>query len=194
MSTLPAPTASRAAFAPDLATALGASESLIVTVDRPWPRGQAHVAVHVRQEVAWTRAFPPGFPTIPNKTAFVLDGAPAYPELLIVQLLERAGWSAAWRKNFGGLDYWRDIREPIAPPPVVLSIVEQVSRQAGHLTPWDIVAWRGRQVRFLVSRTHDGQPVGAYLANWMDAALRMGVPSACFAVVQQLAKHTPRRH
>jgi hypothetical protein len=193
VSVAPAPNERRATDPQDLAAALGASDSQFVTVDRPMPRGQARVTVYVRDEIAWTGPMPEGFGSVPNKAALVLDGEPTYPELLVVRLLERAGWSAAWRKNWGGLAYWRDIREPISPPPMVLSIMEQVSRQAGHLTPWDIVAWRGRQVRFLVSRTHDGHPVGAYLANWMDAALRMGVPATCFAVVQHVTARRPRR-
>jgi hypothetical protein len=112
---------------------------------------------------------------------------------LIVHLLEQAGWGAAWRKNWGGTAYWRAIRDPITPPPLPLAILEQVSRQAGHDTPWDIIAWRGRELRLLVCRTDEGQRVGAYLANWLDAALRMGIPLGCFAIVQLRLERLPRR-
>jgi hypothetical protein len=163
-----------------------------VTVDLPSSRSQVTVPAYVRTEARWTGALPTGFSSIPNKHAFVLDGAPVYPELLVVRLLESAGWGAAWRKNWGGVAYWRDIRDPITPPPLALAILEQVSRQAGHDAPWDIVAWRGRELRLLVSRVDRGQRVSAYLANWLDAALRMGIPLGCFAIVEHRAERLPR--
>ena len=97
-----------------------------------------------RSEARWKGPLPTSFGSVPNKEALDLDGVPVYPELLIVHLLEAAGWGAAWRKNWGGTAYWRAIRDPITPPALPLAILEQVSRQAGHDTPWDIIAWRGR--------------------------------------------------
>jgi hypothetical protein len=176
-----------------LADALAPAEHTVVTVDLPIPRGQVSLPVYARSETRWKGALPTGFSSVPNKEALDLDGAPVYPELLIVHLLEQAGWGAAWRKNWGGTAYWRAIRDPITPPPLPLAILEQVSRQAGHDTPWDIIAWRGRELRLLVCRTDEGQRVGAYLANWLDAALRMGIPLGCFAIVQLRLERLPRR-
>jgi hypothetical protein len=176
-----------------LADALAPAEVVSIEVNLPHPRGHVYVPAYVRAETRWTGVLPIGFASVPNKQALVLDGAPVYPELLVVQLLERAGWGAAWRKNWGGAAYWRDIRDPITPPPLPLTILEQVSRQAGHETPWDIVAWRGRELRLLVSRIDGGQRVSAYLANWLDAALRMGIPIGCFAIVEHRAERLPRR-
>ena len=176
-----------------LADALAPAEHSIVTVDLPQPRGTVSLPVYGRSESRWKGSLPTSFGTVPNKDALDLDGVPVYPELLVVQLLERAGWGAAWRKNWGGTAFWRDIRDPVTPPALPLSILEQVSRQAGHETPWDIIAWRGRELRMLVCRTDDGQRVGAYLANWLDAALRMGIPLGCFAIVQLQLERLPRR-
>jgi hypothetical protein len=177
-----------------LAHALAPAQAFRIKVDLPHPRGQIMVSGYARAETRWTGPLPPSFGSVPNKPALDLDGAPVYPELLVVQLLERAGWGAAWRKNWGGTAYWRAIRDPISPPPLVLTILEQVSRQAGHDTPWDIVAWRGRELRLLVSRVDEGtQRVSAYLANWLDAALRMGIPLACFAIVDHGLERVPRR-
>jgi hypothetical protein len=176
-----------------LADALAPADVVRIEVNLPHPRGQVVVPAYVRAETRWTGPLPATFGSIPNKPALVLDGAPVYPELLVVRLLERAGWGAAWRKNWGGAAYWRDIREPVSPPPMVLSILDQVSRQAGHDIPWEIVAWRGRELRMLVSRVNGGQRVSAYLANWLDAALRMGIPIGCFAIVEHQLERLPRR-
>jgi hypothetical protein len=182
-----------AATAFSLADALDASEVQSVFVDLPSSRARVEVPAFVRPETRWKGPLPSTFGSVPNKPAFTFDKAPIYPELLVVKLLERGGWNAAWRKNWGGVAYWRDIREPIALPPLPLTILDQVSRQAGHDVPWDIVAWRGRELRLLVSRVDGGQRVSAYLANWLDAALRMGIPLGCFAIVEHRAERLPRR-
>ncbi|HYN64010.1 MAG TPA: hypothetical protein VES36_05350 [Candidatus Limnocylindrales bacterium] len=182
-----------AASAFSLADALAASEVLSVFVDLPSSRARVEVPAFVRLETRWKGPLPSTFGSVPNKDAFAFDGAPIYPELLVVKLLERGGWSAAWRKNWGGVAYWRDIREPITPPALPLTILDQVSRQAGHEVPWDIVAWRGRELRLLVSRVDGGQRLSAYLANWLDAALRMGIPLGCFAIVEHRAERLARR-
>jgi hypothetical protein len=176
-----------------LAEALAPIEILQIEVDLPHPRSPVTVPSYVRAESRWKGPLPSTFGSVPNKPAYILDEGPAYPELLVVKLLERGGWGAAWRKNWGGVAYWRDIREPVTPPAMALSIIEQVSRQAGHELPWEIIAWRGRELRFLVSRTDDAQRVSAYLANWLDAALRMGIPLGCFAIVEHRAERLPRR-
>jgi hypothetical protein len=176
---------------PGLAEALSPVEVQQVEVDLP-SRSRVTVPVYVRDEIRWHGPLPALFGTVPNKQAFSVDSQPMYPELLVVRLLERAGWEAAWRKNWGGIAYWRDIREPIVPPPLVTAIIEQVSRQAGHALPWDIVAWRGREIRLLVSRVEPGQRVSAYLASWLDAALRMGIPLGCFAIVEHRAESLAR--
>jgi hypothetical protein len=176
---------------PSLAEALSPAEILHVQVDLPSGR-RVSVPTYVRDELRWSGELSSSFDAVPNKEAFTLDGTPMYPELLVVRLLEQAGWTAAWRKNWGGTAYWRDIREPITPAPIPAAIIEQVSRQAGHAIPWDIVAWRGREIRLLVSRVDSGRRVSAYLASWLDAALRMGIPLGCFAIVEHRAESRSR--
>lgn len=148
---------------------------------------------YVRHEKLWSADLPDGFNAVPNKPAYVLNGKPLYPELLVVRLLERAGWKAAWNKRWGIAAFWRDIGEAVEPPAMAVAILDQVTQQAGHLAPWDIVAWRGRELRLLVSRTGDGGRLGAYLASWLDAALRMGIPLGCFAVVEHRSDPPPTR-
>ena len=71
-----------------LADALAPAEHTVVTVDLPIPRGQVSLPVYARSETRWKGALPTGFSSVPNKEALDLDGAPVYPELLIVHLLE----------------------------------------------------------------------------------------------------------
>jgi hypothetical protein len=173
--------------------AIAPHEVLAVWVDLPSSARRVQLPVYVRREVRWRERLPERFGAVPNKEAITLDGAPTYPELVVVRLLERGGWQAAWRKNWGGLGYWRDIREPVTLPPLPLTIIDQVSRQAGHESPWDVVAWRGRELRLLVSRMEGANRVSAYVANWIDAALRMGVPLGCFGIVEHHVDRVRRR-
>lgn len=173
-----------------LADALGATKVEQAMVVLPSSRRVVHLPVYLRNEKTWTDELPREFAAVPNKPPYVIDGAPTYPELLVVRLLEKAGWGAAWRKTWNGVAYWRDINEKVEPSALALSIIEQVTRGAGYEGSWDIVAWRDRELRLLFSRTPGGQRVSAYAADWLDAALRMGIPLGCFAVVEH---HTTPR-
>jgi hypothetical protein len=179
----------------ELGELLGSAATASASVFLSWARRYVEIPIYVRHEKAWTGDLPGDFAAVPNKPALVLDGIALYPELLVVRLLERGGWQAAWRKNWGGTAYWRGIREPIEPSPLATSIVDQISAQAGHACPWEVVAWRGREVRFVSSHVGDGQRISAYQAAWLDAALRMGVPLGCFAVVEHRLdrQRAPRR-
>ena len=172
-----------------LTGALGAFVVMPVVIHLPSSRRDVEVPAYARREVSWTEELPRAFGVIPNKRAYTLDGVPLYPELLVVRLLERAGWGAAWRKSWGGEAYWRDINEVASPSPLALTIVEQVSRQAGYAGTWDIVAWRDRELRLLSSR-QAGERISSFIADWLDAALRMGIPLGCFALVEH---HTVAR-
>ena len=170
-----------------LADALEAASVEHASAILPSSRQVVSVPVYVRRETLWTGETPRELGAIPGKRLYGYDGAPFYPELLVVRLLERAGWGAAWRKTWNGVSYWRDVNETVELGPLALSIVGQIARQAGYEGSWDIVAWRDRELRLLASRSAGGQRVSAYMADWLDAAMRMGVPAGCFAVVEHEA-------
>jgi hypothetical protein len=176
-----------------LARALQADALHRVPVILPHAPWQVEIQGYVRRERVWTGELPEGFGVVPNKVPYQLDGAPHYPELLVVRLLESAGWSAAWRKTWNGLAYWRDLREPIELPDGVASALELISLNAGHSGHWELVAWRGRQLRLLTSRTSGGQLVSAYQAEWLSIARRLGIPVGCFGVIEHRVVRAPRR-
>lgn len=183
---------SRSRSSVPLAEALRADAVGTTPVILPHDHRQVEVPVYHRTETLWSGELPPQFGAVPNKTAYRLDGAAHYPELLIVRLLNAAGWDAAWRKTWNGEAYWRNVREPMELPAAVASLVEQISQHAGHGGQWDIVAWRGRQLRFLASRPTGGQLVSAYQAAWLSVALRTGLPLGCFGVVEHRVARSPR--
>ncbi len=84
-----------------MADALAPAEQTIVTVDLPRPRGQVSLPVFARSESRWKGPLPTSFGSVPNKEALDLDGAPLYPELLVVHLLERAGLAGRLAQELG---------------------------------------------------------------------------------------------
>jgi hypothetical protein len=164
-----------------------------VTVTLPHAPWQVEIQGYRRRETVWTGDLPAGFGTVPNKVPYLLDGAPHYPELLLVRLLEGAGWSAAWRKTWNGVEFWRDLREPMELPDTITAALDQITLHAGHAGQWEVVAWRARQLRLLTSRPSGGQLVTAYQADWLSVAMRMGLPIGCFAVVERRVQRPPRR-
>jgi hypothetical protein len=142
------------------------------------------VPAYLRTETRWLGPLPPTHKTIPNKTALDFKGAALYPEFVVLRLLERDGWAGAWRKNWGGTAFWRDIGQVVEPPARALAVFDQVSERAGHAGAWDIFAWRSREVLFVLSKPFGNDRITAYQARWLDTAISMGVPLACFAIVE----------
>ncbi|HEX2141089.1 MAG TPA: hypothetical protein VHK28_02275 [Candidatus Limnocylindria bacterium] len=171
--------------------AMEASSVAEVPVVLPSSHRLVTVPVYIRSEEPWAGDLPDGFNRVPNRPALTFEGSALYPELIVVKLLERAGWHAAWRKTWNTVEYWRDIGVTVEPSALAVNIVDHVSRQAGHAPPWNIVAWHGRQLRLLVSRVGERHRTSGYLANWLDAALRLGIPLACFSVVEHRIEHVP---
>jgi len=170
-----------------LGRVLGARSARTVPVTRQSTGRLVEVTTFLRDEQRWAGELPAGHRAIPNKVALDFEGTPLYPEFVVVRLLERGGWGAAWRKSWGGSALWSDIGRAIEPPAWVTGIVDQVSAHTGWAGAWEIVAWRSRRVLFLQSRPVGNDRVGAYHARWLDVALTMGLPLEAFAIVEYQA-------
>jgi hypothetical protein len=184
--------ATEASASPSLGDALRADGVEQAAAVLPSSRQVVPIPVYVRREAIWTGVAP----TIPggtsNRQLYTHDGAAFHPELLVVRLLEEAGWGAAWRRSWNGVSYLRGVGETVELGALARNVVAQITRQAGYDGSWDIIAWRDRELRLLASRPAGGQRISAYMADWLDAAMRMGVPSGCFAVVEHDAPRPPR--
>jgi hypothetical protein len=170
-----------------LGMALGATSVRTIPVALQSIGRLVQVSAYLRTETQWIGPLPSTHKAVPNKPALDFEGAPLYPEFVVLRLLERDGWGAAWRKNWGGTAFWREIGEVVEPPARARSVFDQVSERAEHAGAWDILAWRGREVLFVLSKPVGNDRITAYQARWLDTALRMGVPLACFAIVEYQA-------
>ena len=142
------------------------------------------VPTFLRVEQPWTGELPKSHLTIANKAAIDFEGAPLYPEFVLLRLLERGGWGAAWRKNWAGTAFWGDIGQVVEPQQRARSVFDQIDLRAGFAGAWEILAWRGNEVLFLISKPTGHDRISAYQARWLDTALTMGMPLHSFAIVE----------
>jgi hypothetical protein len=175
-----------------LATMLNAEEvPPTITV---LPRSGCAVEVQTlrRREVGWGAPTPASFASVPNKAALNFEGHPAWAEIVLVRLLERGGWGAAWVKNWGGLAFWRDVNDPIELPQMPSALLQKVETMTGVRGGcWDVFAWRGDDVLFIESKQHRRDRLRPTQKIWLETAIGCDVPLSAFAVVEWDAE-TPK--
>jgi hypothetical protein len=125
----------------------------------------------------------------PNKPAILVDGRPTWAEFGIVRALERHGWEGRWIKNWaGGREFCMDVGESRPMPPHVEEVFAGIHSVAAALKgsgSWDVLAWRGDDVRFLESKKHrSGDRLRPSQLTWLEAALSLGHDATEFAVVE----------
>jgi hypothetical protein len=129
---------------------------------------------------------PLGFGVVPNKPGLNFDRQVLYPEFVLVRLLEKAGWSAAWSKNWHGRAYWRAIGEDVDLPPFIQTVMASLaSRVTGKGGAWDIVAWREPdRILFVESKQRGKDALRTNQLEWLEAALESGMHLDSFAVAE----------
>jgi hypothetical protein len=115
-------------------------------------------------------------------------GPPSRPfaELQIVEGLEADGWEAAWVYRPGKfLSVWEPRIAAILPSAAQELhnlICEEVSNRAGC---WDVFAWRNGACLFAeLKRGNSSDRVRKSQILWRESALRLGVPSEAFAIIE----------
>jgi hypothetical protein len=115
-------------------------------------------------------------------------GPPARPfaELQIVDGLEADGWKAAWVHRPGKfLSMWEPRVATILPSAALElhdRICEEGSNRAGC---WDVFAWRDGVCLFAeLKRGNSSDRVRKSQLLWRESALRLGVPSESFAIIE----------
>ena len=132
-----------------------------------------------------------------------LDGEHLFPELAVLRLLERHGWSGRWVNTYSGkgevwkyLTEWRDVpraeqRNRViedAEPRQLLARVAGLNKPARYAGCWDVYAWRGSEFVFLQCKRgapKAGDVVKKEQEDWLRSALYLGdsrltLASFCF--------------
>jgi len=111
----------------------------------------------------------------------------------VVRLLERSGWGAAWRVNWGRhRAFWRDVLDVVELPAGPATLFARIeARAAMRGGAWDVFGWRGDDVLFIESKQRGNDRLRDNQLAWRLAALDVGVLADAFAVVEYEA---PRSH
>jgi hypothetical protein len=158
------------------------------TITAVLPEGNQTRAIraYIRRETRFAGRLPPNFRTIPNKVAVDYFGEALYPEFAIVRRLGRAGWNAAWRKNWHGAAFWTDIGVVAEIPDWVQATFTAIAAIAGA-GAWDVLAWKGDQLAFIESKQYGSDRLTPNQLRWLETSLSLGLPLDSFAVYEYIA-------
>lgn len=115
-------------------------------------------------------------------------GPPERPfaELQVVQRLEADGWTAAWVHRPGQFLRTWEPREHVSFPKKAQALLERIQKRVGSPSgTWDVFAWRNAKPRFIeLKRTGSSDRLRSTQVAWRKAALKEGVPSSAFEILE----------
>lgn len=165
----------------------GTSVSYPTTIPLPDSGDVIAIDTYYRREMTWPKdgIVPQDFSRVPNKPRLQLNGELLYPEFILVRLLEHAGWRGGWMNNWKRT-FERAIDEPIAIPDHVNAILAHIGECTGKKRSgcWDIVAWREEEIAFIESKQRRKDRLRESQLRWLSCALKVGLSSASFMVVE----------
>lgn len=122
-------------------------------------------------------------------------GSPAFAELHLTRLFQRAGWSSRWVETWTApkarpcfLTHWneadRDLKslkgqddDPPNSGEILLAYQEIASANGGrHAGAWDVLAWSGCRLLFVESKLRGKDHIRGSQVRWLEAALKVGSP------------------
>jgi len=176
-----------------LSQVLQAEERPPTTVLLPSSVRSVAVPIVLRRESRWAGEVPQSFRVVPNKPALAYGDRFLYPEFFLLRLLEQAGWSGVWVKNWGGRAFWTDISTPIDLPPGQREVFELLEQRMGKCRGgrWDIFAWRESEILFVESKKQFEDCIRPTQAMWLEQALEHGVPLSSFLIAEYVIDRGP---
>jgi len=124
--------------------------------------------------------------TFGNKAVLDFHGKPLFAELVILRLLQEAGWKGVWVDS-----YRRAFRRSLPPsrcalPPGAQNLFDKIVRANGGRSGgcWDIFAWKGRLYLFVESKRRRRDSIRATQINWYESARKVGVRANSFLILE----------
>jgi len=124
------------------------------------------------------------FDTYGKSPILSFAGKPIFAEILILRLLEQAGWQGVWVDTYRGR-YLTDIWIETALPDMPQTVLEKIYSLAGSRSGcFDIFAWRDANVLFAESKHAKHDRIRWSQQRWLEAALGSGLPLESFLIVE----------
>jgi hypothetical protein len=122
-----------------------------------------------------------------NKPVLNVNGEPAFAELAILKILQNDGWQGVWvdtyRKRYRTSYFPKnEVKLPPRQQRLLLDIYEKAGSDKGC---WDVFCWReGTVYLFAESKRQGRDRIRDSQRQWLDAAIKCGLPLASFLVVE----------
>ena len=110
------------------------------------------------------------------------------PEIEVVEASRVSGWVARWQDSFGAAPGWMKPWTSGTIPPSVADTLKQVRAASPEAKPWDVLAWRDGEVRFVECKALSEKFTRAEQA-FIWGAHKVGIALDCFAVVRGAIKY-----
>jgi hypothetical protein len=132
------------------------------------------------------------------KPQVLLDGRALFPEIALLALFKKAGWTGVWvdsvhRRHY---DKMPNLSKGVGLDTRTAGMLAKVNAAAAagrRASCWDLVLWDGRTTLFVDVTPGATAPGHARIA-WLEAAIRTGLSPGQFLVVEwETRKVVPRR-
>ncbi|HWH59724.1 MAG TPA: VRR-NUC domain-containing protein [Terriglobales bacterium] len=127
-------------------------------------------------------------PAFGNKPIVEWDGESFYPELAVARLLRRHGFDAVWIDSYRG-KFWEGMLQQRTLPDAAREVYARILQANGGKRGgfWDVMAWKESEFVFIELKQNTPEckdRISGKQRNWLQAALRAGLNSACFYVCE----------
>ena len=131
---------------------------------------------------------PTGF-SFGNKRFLEYKKQPVFAEILILRLLESAGWNGVWVEPYGGFKFLREMPKDtklggVEIPAMQNAFLRSLKKAVGKGGIFDVFAWRDNEFIFCESKEQGKDKFQDTQTRWIKSVLELGVPRENLLIVE----------
>lgn len=130
---------------------------------------------------------PPG-DTYGGKAILSYAGEPVFAELAVLRAFERSGWQGVWIDSYRQKyrrAYWHDKGVTVLPTNAASLLARIRAKADVTARPWDVYCWDANDAfAFIELKRRKRDRLRLSQLSWLEAALRAGLTSESFLIVE----------
>jgi len=124
----------------------------------------------------------------------VLDykGESLFAELVILRMLQEAGWEGAWVETYGGTHFlqrmpqgWGLKADHVSIPEGKEELLRQIRKAAKTTACFDVLAWKGDQILFCESKRAGKDKLTGAQLEFIEGALACGIAPDSLVIAER---------
>lgn len=124
--------------------------------------------------------------TYNNKLVLDFMGEPAFAEIVILKIFQKSGWDGVWVDTYHNkfrTSYWP--KNSVEIPPEHKELLHKIYNESGaNKGCWDVFCWKNGLYCFAESKRHGRDKIRDSQRQWLEAAIKCGLPLTSFIVVE----------